>query len=74
MEKKLSFEKAITRLDEIVLKLEKGDVPLDDALGLFEEGTALVKLCAGLLDTAEQKVMALSKGPDGEPGFVTFSE
>ena len=71
-EKKPSFEKSIARLDEIVGRLEKGDVPLDDALGLFEEGTALVKLCAGLLDNAEQKVMQMTKGADGEPEFEPF--
>ena len=72
-EKKPTFEKSITRLDEIVTRLEKGDVPLDDALGLFEEGTALVKLCAGLLDTAEQKVMQLTKSSGEEPEFEAFA-
>jgi len=71
-EKKISFEKAVSRLDEIVIRLEKGDVPLDDALGLFEEGTSLVKLCAGLLEGAEQKVMMLSKSNGEEPAFVPF--
>ena len=72
-EKKPSFEKSVVRLDEIAARLEKGDVPLDDALGLFEEGTALVKLCAGLLDTAEQKVMLLTKGSGSEPAFESFA-
>lgn len=74
MEKKPTFEKAVARLDEIVARLEKGDVPLDDALGLFEEGTKLVKLCAAQLDTAEQKVMALSSGQNGEPAFAPFED
>ena len=73
-EKKPTFEKAVTRLDEIVSRLEKGDVPLDDALGLFEEGTSLVKLCSGQLDAAEQKVMLLSKGDEDEPAFVPFDQ
>lgn len=72
--KPMSFEKAVTRLDEIVARLEKGDVPLEDALGLFEEGTGLVKLCGKLLDSAEQKVMALTRGQENEPKFVPFSE
>ena len=39
--KKLSFEQSMARLDEIVRHLEKGDMPLNDSLALFEEGTAL---------------------------------
>jgi exodeoxyribonuclease VII small subunit len=69
-----SFEKSVARLDELVARLEKGDVPLDDALALFEEGSALVKTCHTLLDTAEQKVMQLTKNPDGTPAFVPFEE
>lgn len=62
-----SFEQSITRLDEIVRKMEKGDVPLEQALSLFEEGTALVASCNELLDKAEMKVVQLSKGADGTP-------
>ena len=47
--------------------MEKGDAPLEDSLALFEEGTALVKSCSAQLDQAEQKVVRLSKGKDGEP-------
>ncbi|MCL2747805.1 MAG: exodeoxyribonuclease VII small subunit [Oscillospiraceae bacterium] len=67
-DRKPSFEKSLARLDAIVAKLERGDVPLDDALGLYTEGAALVKLCAGLLDAAELKVMRLSEGDSGEVG------
>ena len=69
---KVSFEKSVARLDEIVSLLEKGDVPLGDALGLFEEGTALVRQCSALLDAAEQKVTLLSRGSDGEPSLTPF--
>ena len=55
------------RLEEIVRKLEKGDAPLEDALSLFEEGTALAKSCNELLTNAELQVVKLSKGADGEP-------
>ena len=41
--KSQSFEQSITRLDEIVRQLEQGNVPLEDALKLFQEGTALVR-------------------------------
>ena len=67
MEKKLTFEEAMARLDEIVNALERGDAPLEASLTLFEEGTALIKSCGKLLDTAEQKVVKLQKGSDGEP-------
>lgn len=67
MEKKLTFEEAMARLDVIVNALEKGDAPLEQSLTLFEEGTALIKSCGQLLDTAEQKVVKLQKGSDGEP-------
>ena len=70
--KKMTFEESLIRLDEIVKLLEKGDRPLDEALTLFEEGTALVKSCGKLLDSAEQKVVKLQKGPDGEPIELPF--
>ena len=55
--KSQSFEQSITRLDEIVRQLEQGNVPLEDALKLFQEGTALVDTCGKLLDKAEQTVL-----------------
>ena len=64
---KISFEKSLERIEEIVKSLERGDVPLDEALSLFEEGTKLIKSCGKMLDGAEQKVVALQKGDDGEP-------
>ena len=42
-EKKMTFEQAMARLDEIVKLLEQGEAPLEDALSLFEEGTKLMK-------------------------------
>ena len=62
MSEKKSFESSITRLEEVVRLLEKGDAPLDAALALFEEGTALIKTCSKMLDDAEQKVTLLVKG------------
>ena len=68
----ISFEQAISRIDEIVKALEKGDAPLEESLTLFEEGTDLIKKCSKQLDEAEQKVAALKKGPDGAPEEVPF--
>ena len=72
--KKLTFEQSLARLDEIVKALEKGDRPLEEALGLFEEGTGLIRACGKVLDQAEQKIVTLSRGPDGEPVETPFRE
>ena len=66
-EKKMTFEPAMARLEEIVKLLEQGEAPLEDALSLFEEGTKLMKKCSAQLDRAEQKVTKLLAGPDGAP-------
>ena len=71
-EKKLTFEGAMARLEEIVSLLEKGDAPLEDSLALFEEGTGLMKKCSTLLDKAEQKVLLLTAGPRGTPEEQNF--
>ena len=65
--KKQTFEQSMVRLEEIVTLLERGDTPLEDALKLFEEGTALMRQCSALLDKAEQKVTMLTVGADGVP-------
>lgn len=70
----MSFEQSITRLDEIVKLLEKGDAPLNDSLKLFEEGTALISNCDAMLNEAEQMVVKLKKGPDGEPIELPFED
>lgn len=72
MENKLTYEQAISRLDDIVRNMERGDAPLEEALKLFEEGAALISLCNKMLDDAEQKVVKLKKGPDGYPIELPF--
>ncbi|MCL2827823.1 MAG: exodeoxyribonuclease VII small subunit [Oscillospiraceae bacterium] len=72
--KKETFESAISRLDEIVKILEQGEAPLDEALALFEEGTGLLGACGKQLDEAEQKVVRLMKGEDGDPVERPFDE
>ena len=67
-----NFEENITRLEEIVSQLEKGDAKLAESLALFEEGTRLAAVCSAMLDEAEQKVVKLQKGPDGEPVELPF--
>ncbi len=69
-----TFEQRLKRLDEIVSRMERGDVPLEEALSLFEEGTALVGSCSKLLDEAELKVLQLTKGADGTPQEAEFTD
>lgn len=68
-----TFEENMTRLEEIVTRLEKGDVPLSQSLSLFEEGTRLEAACRTELDQAEQQVVRLMKGPDGAPVETEFA-
>ena len=65
--KKKPFEESMTRLEEIVSILARGESTLDESLALFEEGTKLAAACSKQLDQAEQKILKLTKGPDGEP-------
>jgi exodeoxyribonuclease VII small subunit len=55
------FEECLQRLEQIVDQLEKGDIPLEQALALFEEGMKLSNDCRGELETAEGKVEILLK-------------
>jgi len=60
-----SFEAALAQLEQRVRTLESGEVALDDALRLFEEGVALAQTCHEQLEAAEQRVASLSRGPQG---------
>ena len=73
-QKKMTFEQSIERLNEIVKQLEKGEAPLSESLALFEEGTALISVCGKMLDEAEQKVVMLKKGENGEPVEIPFED
>ena len=64
--KEISFEQAISRLEEIVKDLENGNASLDSSLKLFEEGVKLVSECKKQLDTAEQRVKLLLENGNGE--------
>ena len=67
-----TFEQSMQRLEQIVRTMERGDVPLEQSLQLFEEGTALVRQCGSLLDCAEMQVKQVMKGPDGAPVEMEF--
>ena len=59
MAKEKTFEEQIGELEEIVKKLENGDVSLDESLSLFEQGIKLTKGCQKMLNTAERQVKVL---------------
>lgn len=71
-QKKMNFEQSLQRLDEIVKSLEGGEAPLDESLNLFDEGIKLIKSCGKTLDEAEQRVVKLVKGAEGEPTEEAF--
>ena len=57
-----TFEEQQRELDELVARLERGDVPLDEALALWERGEALYRACAERLDRAELRIEELRLG------------
>ena len=57
----LSFEESLEKLEEIVNKLENGDVPLDEAIEEFNKAMQLVKLCNEKLETAEESIAKIVK-------------
>jgi exodeoxyribonuclease VII small subunit len=71
---KPNFETSMTRLEEIVSLLERGDAPLEQAMTLFEEGAKLLRSCTKQLDEVEQKVTLLTAGEDGQPVEQPFGE
>ena len=58
-----TYEQAQRELDEIVGRLERGDVPIDDAIALWRRGEELYRSCVALLDAAEGRIEELSREP-----------
>lgn len=72
---KLSFEDALRALEDVVRKLESGEVPLDDSISLYERGEALRKHCQARLDAAQARIERIVSGPDGSAtGTQPFDE
>lgn len=61
----MTFEQAMAELEQVVGKLERGDVALDDSIALYERGAALKKRCETKLKEAEEKVAAITLDADG---------
>lgn len=68
---KKSFEEAMTELESIVNRLEKGELPLEESLECFEKGIELSKCCNVILDEAERKISILI---EDEKGDITVKE
>jgi exodeoxyribonuclease VII small subunit len=68
------FESALKSLEDIVVQLEAGDLTLDRALELFEEGIKVSHFCSSKLEEAERKVEILIKSSDGTMKETPFSE
>lgn len=66
----LSFEDALRGLEEVVRKLESGEVPLDDSITLYERGEQLRKHCQARLDAAQARIERIVAGPDGAAAGV----
>lgn len=70
----MSFESAMAELDQVVGKLEHGDVALEDSIKLYERGAALKAHCETKLKEAEEKVEKITVGPDGMAAGTTKVE
>lgn len=63
----MTFEDALRALEDVVRRLESGDVPLDESIGLYEQGEALRKHCQARLDSAQIRIEKIVNGTDGRP-------
>lgn len=73
-QKSKTFEESMVRLEQIVRAMERGDVPLEESLKLFQEGTQLVQSCGKLLDNAQLQVNKIITAADGSPVEEEFDD
>jgi exodeoxyribonuclease VII small subunit len=67
-----NFEQAMKRLEEIVEKMEAGDLPLEELIDRYEEGMKLVKICQDRLAAAEQRIEIITRNSAGKPVVKEF--
>ena len=67
-----TFEESMSRLEQIVRAMERGDVPLEESLKLFQEGTQLIQTCTKLLDDAQLQIKKVMTAADGSPVMEDF--
>lgn len=63
----MSFEDALRALEQVVRRLESGEVPLDESISLYERGETLRAHCQARLDAAQARIEAIVRGADGKP-------
>ncbi|HYD26035.1 MAG TPA: exodeoxyribonuclease VII small subunit [Croceibacterium sp.] len=69
----MSFEQALRALEDVVRRLEGGEVPLEESIGLYERGEELRRHCQARLDAAQARIEKIVAGPDGRAtGTVPF--
>jgi exodeoxyribonuclease VII small subunit len=74
MKKKMTFEEAMNRLEEIAAVLEAGETSLEKSLELYEEGTSLIKFCQSQLEEVAKKVQQLTKTSENNFQFKPFEK
>lgn len=74
MATQMTFEQAMTRLEQIVATLESGRCTLDESMKLFEEGAKLTAFCQKALRSAEQKIVKLTQAESGDSDTLSVPE
>jgi exodeoxyribonuclease VII small subunit len=69
-----NFETSLASLEQIVRELERGDLPLEDSLKLFENGVRLARECQDRLNQAERRIEVLMRDSDGRPVVSEFEK
>ena len=70
----MSFEQAMAELEQVVGQLERGEVPLEQSIALYERGAALKARCEKKLKDAEEKVAQITLDADGQPAGLKAAE
>ena len=73
-QKNKTFEESMQRLEQIVRTMERGEVPLEESIRLFQEGTELARNCGNLLEDAQLQVSKIMVSPDGSPTEEEFRD
>ena len=72
--KKISFEESLSQLENVVGKMEGGEIPLDECIDLYEKGVKLADFCAKELDAAEKRIEKLQKKSEGKFETTPFDD
>ncbi|MDD5292516.1 MAG: exodeoxyribonuclease VII small subunit [Candidatus Omnitrophica bacterium] len=70
----MKFEESLHKLERIVEELEAGNISLDKAIKIYQDGMLISKQCLELLDKAEKKIQICSKDKDGNIKIKSFKE